>query len=254
MSRYAGQFHVPFTKTMKILIFSMLGFWFLAQVIAEGYFGIPFSKFLGMYPGKILFDGYLWQVMTYQFLHTMQPFHILMNMMMLWFMGAELEKLWGSRYFLFYYLMSGLGAGIIYTLGVWVYFLITQNAHALVVPVVGASGSIFGLMLAYGILFGDRQVYLIFFPMSARMFVTILGAVEVVTILTNGVAGGEVANLAHLGGILAGYLLLVGTTWWKKHRGSGGGAKNKKKPTNLRLVVDNEKKQASSPSAPRYWN
>jgi membrane associated rhomboid family serine protease len=97
--------------------------------------------------------------------------------------------------------------------------------------------------LAYGILFGDRIVYFMFvFPMQARWFVVLLGAAELIMLINQGIGGGKVANLAHLGGIVAGYLTLVFTTWLKKRRkppGSGSGRK-------LKLVVDNAK--------PKYWN
>ncbi len=243
--------NVPFTKTMKILIGINLAVWFVGQVLLEGYAGVHVTRWFALFPGKILFDGMIWQVFTYMFLHSLQVSHILLNMLMLWFMGAELESRWGSRFFTFYYLMSGTGAGIIYTLGVWIYSLATGSTHTLVIPVVGASGAIFGLMLAYGILFGERTIhFMMLFPMKAKYFVMILGAVEVMTILTGGVGGGEVANLAHLGGFLAGYLTLLGSTWWQKRARSK--KVTKRSSPNLRLVVDNEKNKDNK--NPRYWN
>lgn len=236
---------------MKILIGLNIAIWFFGQVLAEGYGGVHLTRYFALYPGKILFDGAVWQLGTYMFMHTLQVSHILLNMLMLWFMGAELESRWGSRFFLFYYLATGIGAGVIYTVGVWIYSLTTGASQPLVVPVVGASGAIFGLMLAYGILFGERIIhFMMLFPMKAKYFVMILGAVEIMSILTNGVGGGEVANLAHLGGLVSGYLTLLGATAWQR-RSWGRGRGQKKKGPNLRLVVDNDKKTGEGP---RYWN
>ena len=240
--------NLPFSKLMKVLIGINVGIWFFGQVLLEGYGGVAISHWLALYPAKVLFDGAIWQIVTYMFLHTLQVSHILLNMLMLWFMGAELEQKWGSKFFLFYYLSSGIGAAIIYVVGVAIYWRITGSSQPLVVPVVGASGAIFGLMLAYGILFGERVVhFMMLFPMKAKFFVLILGAVEVMTILTNGVGGGEVANLAHLGGLVSGYLTLLIATSWKQAQTR---KKAKKKGGGLRLVVDNEK----SKDEPRYWN
>lgn len=239
---------MPFSRTMKTLIGVTVGVWLFGQVLGEGYLGLHLSRFFALYPGKILFDGAVWQLVTYMFLHSLQVSHVLLNMLMLWFMGAELEARWGSRYFVFYYFCSGIGAGFLYTVGTWAFALATGSTQALVIPVVGASGAIFGLMLAYGILFGERMIhFMMLFPMKAKYFVLILGAVEVMTILTNGVGGGEVANLAHLGGLISGYLTLWGTAMWQRRQNQ---RKSKKKGANLRLVVDNETPKDS----PKYWN
>jgi membrane associated rhomboid family serine protease len=112
----------------------------------------------------------------------------------------------------------------------------------------GASGAIFGLLLAYGILFGERIIHVMMvFPMKAKYMVMILGAVEVASLLTADVNGGDVAYLAHLGGLISGYLALLG---WTKYQRLQWSQKAKKKHGNLRLVVDNEKEQ----KAPKYWN
>lgn len=240
---------MPFSRTMKILIGVTVGVWLFGQVLGEGYLGLHLTKFFALYPGKILYDGAVWQLVTYMFLHSMQVSHVLLNMLMLWFMGAELEAKWGSRFFVFYYFATGIGAAVLYTVAMWIYALGTGSTQGLVIPVVGASGAIFGLMLAYGILFGERMIhFMMLFPMKAKYFVLILGAVEVMTILTNGVGGGEVANLAHLGGLVSGYLTLWGTTMYQRRQNA---RKSKKKGGNLRLVVDNEK---SPKDSPKYWN
>ena len=116
----------------------------------------------------------------------------------------------------------------------------------------GASGAIFGLLLAYGILFGERTLhFMMLFPMKAKMFILILAGVEIVSLLGSGVTGGEVANLAHLGGFAAGYLTLLGFTKWKRYKWD---RKSNKKGRNLRLVVDNDNIENKTGNSPKYWN
>ena len=185
------------------------------------------------------------------FLHTYQVSHIFFNMLMLWFTGTELENRWGRRFFLTYYILSGVGAALIYCLGTWIYFLFHPSTLGLTVPVMGASGAIFGLLLAYGILFGERQI-LVFgvIPMKAKIFVLILGLMELASLLTSDVNGGDVAYLAHIGGLISGYLILIG---WTRLKQSMWMSKTKKKNRNLRLVVDNEKPSKTGDN-PKYWN
>jgi len=242
--------NLPFSNTMKVLIGLNLAVWLLGQVILEKYVGIPFSRHLALFPGKVVLDGAVWQIVTYMFLHSMQVTHLVLNMLMLWFMGAELEQKWGRRYFLTYYFASGIGSAIIYTAGVWLYFWATGSSQGLAIPVVGASGAIFGLMLAYGILFGERVIhFMMIFPMKAKYFVMILAGIEIVSMLSGGMGGDEVAHLAHLGGLASGYIALLVLTAWSRRQKS---AKTKKKGPQLRLVVDND--DPKSKKDPQYWN
>jgi membrane associated rhomboid family serine protease len=145
---------------------------------------------------------WIWQTATYMFLHA-GIFHILFNMLALWMFGTELERIWGTRYFLKFYFVTGIGAG---ALTVFVSLLPfarqLQGAN-----IVGASGAIYGLLLAYAIYFPDRLILLIVFPVPVRIAVTILGAIALFSSLSD--AGG-VANATHLGGLLIGYLMLKG--------------------------------------------
>jgi len=188
---------------------------------------------------------------TYMFLHSRNVFHIVFNMLLLWWLGAELEQRWGSKFFLLYYMVSGIGAGIIYGIVVFGHALIAGPSAVWTAPVVGASGAIFGLMLAYGMIFGERVVYfMMVFPMRAKYFVMVLGAVEVFTLLNNGIGGGEVANLAHLGGIASGYLFLKGHMIFQQRRWR---KQADRRGRGLKLVVNNEKKDEKG-GGPRYWN
>lgn len=159
---------------------------------------------LGLVPAAVFGELALWQVVTYMFLHdTAGVGHILINMLSLWMFGTDLERAWGTRFFTKYYLVTGIGAAVT-TLAValWVdevYYTVT----------VGASGAIYGLLLAYGLSYPNRHIYLYFvFPIPARYFVMIVGAIAFLSSL--GGPGGGVAHTAHLGGLVVGYLYLKG--------------------------------------------
>jgi membrane associated rhomboid family serine protease len=251
MNRSVSFQTAPMTAAVKWLLILNVGIWFLFQVIVEGLLRVPFSSFFQLYPGKVLFDFHIWQLFTYMFLHSSQVTHILFNMLMLWFFGGELEQKWGTKYFLFFYFGSGIGAAILYCLSIWGYAAGTGSQTGLIVPVMGASGAIFGLLLAQGILFGERVMYFFMvFPMKNKYFVAIMGFVQLASMMTSSISGGgEVAYLAHLGGLVSGFLLL-------KLRSSMDFGRLKSKPLtkgkgrNLRLVVDNEKEE----KPPKYWN
>jgi membrane associated rhomboid family serine protease len=158
-------------------------------------------------PGYITPSFIPWQLITYGFLHsTNSLMHIIFNMLMLWMFGRDIEMLMGPRRFLIYYIICIIGAGIIQLLvGIF------QGGG---VPTVGASGGVFGILLAYGMAFPERRIMLIFppIPMKAKYFVALLGLLEFY-LGFSGVNNG-VANFAHLGGMLFGYWLIK---FWKKY-------------------------------------
>lgn len=244
------QLMVPLTKAVKVLLIANLGIWFFLQVIMEGYMGVPFVRYFGLFPGQIIESGTVWQLVTYMFLHSMSIGHIVFNLLMLWFIGSELEAKWGTRFFVTYYLLSGVGAGIIYCAAIYIYALVTGVHYGFNIPVIGASGGIFGLLLAYGIIFGERIIhFMMVFPMKAKVFVLILGAIEVLSLVSSGVAGGDVANLAHLGGIASGFVIIKGWNGYLQYQWRKKTAK--KKNPNLKLVVNNEDQP---PRNPKFWN
>lgn len=146
----------------------------------------------------------VWQLLTYGFLHGNLP-HIFFNMFALWMFGRDLENMMGTRRFLTYYLTCVIGAGIVQ--------LVVAQMQGGIYPTVGASGGVFGILLAYGMAFPNRMVMLIFppIPMRAKYFVIIFGLFE----LYLGFSGRQpgVANFAHLGGMLFGFLLIQ---YWKQ--------------------------------------
>lgn len=155
-----------------------------------------YIAYIGLVPALAVGKFWLWQFVTYMFLHG-GFFHIFFNMLVLWMFGTEIENYWGSSEFLRYYFVTGIGAGI------------TNCVFALhsSIPTIGASGAIFGLLLAYGMSFPDRYIYLYFLiPIKAKYLVLILGAIELLAVASPG--GDGVARFAHLGGILFGYVYL----------------------------------------------
>jgi membrane associated rhomboid family serine protease len=163
-----------------------------------GYFLGPwFIGVLSLWP---IGHGFLpWQVVTYAFLHG-GVFHLFFNMMGLWMFGSEIERVWGPKRYLQFYMASVLAAALAQ--------LLTALVTGAVYPTIGASGGLFGLLLAFGMLFPNRQIMLLIppIPMKAKVFVAIYGAIE----LFLGVTGTQqgVAHFAHLGGMLGGFLMI----------------------------------------------
>jgi len=164
-----------------------------------------FRGYLGLFPYAVL-HGYVWQLGTYIFLHA-GLWHLLINLLVLWMFGKDLELTWGSRRFYFYFFLCGIGAGAI---NVAVKALLVGLGIGTfdVGPTIGASGAIFGILLAMAILFPHQQVWLIPFPVSLpmRAYVIIMGLIEFYFTLT--APGDGVSHVCHLGGMLVGYLYL----------------------------------------------
>lgn len=159
----------------------------------------PFRVF-GLVPRQVLFSGYLWQLGSYMFLHSLESFwHILVNMLTLWMFGLDLERDWGTRRFLEYYFLCGLGAGVCVIVASALFGGMSSRT-------IGASGAIYGLLLAFGLLYPDRVVLFSFlFPIKAKYFVMIMGAVAFMSSFSG---GSGVSHIAHLGGMIFGYLFL----------------------------------------------
>ena len=154
---------------------------------------------LGVSPTNFL-HGMIWQPFTYMFLHDPTGFgHILFNMLTLWMFGADLERDWGTRQFLRYYLLCGAGAGLC---DITVNLVLGSGGG----PTIGSSGAIYGVLLAFGLLYPTRTVFFSFlFPIQARYFVLIMG---VIAFMSSFNTHSAVSNVAHLGGMLFGYVYL----------------------------------------------
>jgi len=195
-------FGPPLTRAVKQLIIVTTAA-FAVTYIPQQIFGwsAPYAWF-ALHPDDVLHHFYIWQLVSYMFLHA-GFFHILFNMFALWMFGSDLENLWGRQKFLFYYFLTGIGAGIFDVAVNAVFSSGTETAT------VGASGAIYGLLLAYGMLFPERPIYLyLLIPVKAKWFVVIMGVIELVS--SFGTPGSGVSHVAHLGGMLFGFLYLRG--------------------------------------------
>ena len=271
-----GGFSIMPPVVKNLLIIN--GLFFLATLALQQAFQIDLIKIFGLhYVGASDFSPY--QYITYMFMHSPTNYaHIIFNMLALWMFGNTLENVWGSKKFLIYYLITGIGAAVIYTF--WIgfeirpvvdavdqflnnpslesfamfrnseYFQVSSydisnnfnafvdtynrliltdknaalqetvnfmsqykedymNAHS----VVGASGAVYGILLAFGMMFPNQIIYLYFaIPIKAKWFVLIFGALELYSGISNK-PGDNVAHFAHLGGMLFGFILI---TYWKK--------------------------------------
>jgi len=158
--------------------------------------------------GEQIPQFHIWQLISYSFLHG-GMFHLLINMYALWFFGTRIERAWGSKAFAIYYLVCVIGAGLVQLL------VATQSASSgEIYPTVGASGGVFGLLLAFGLTFPNERLMLLFppIPMKAKYFVMIFAGIELYAGVTGTLAG--IAHFAHLGGMLFGFLLLW---YWGRH-------------------------------------
>ena len=199
-SRTTVSFGGPLTPVVKVLIWAnVLVFLFLLiagqkNLLAGRTYTEIATMLLGLSPVSVKQDFAIWQMFTYMFVH-LAFFHLLFNMLALWWFGSDLEAYWGSRHFLQYYLFTGIGAGLVSVL--------------LNIPTIGASGAVFGLLFSYGISFPNRLLYLYFvFPVKAKYCVMIFGAIELIALMT---ANGQtnINHAAHLSGIAFGFVWFV---------------------------------------------
>ncbi len=188
----------PLSPALKALIATNV------VLFLAGYLLPDLIRVFGLRPSDVL-EGRVWQLVTYMFLHG-NIGHILFNMLALWMFGTELERMWGTRAFLRYYFVVGIAAAISTTL---VSSTLPFAARTFFTTTIGASGAIYGLLLAYGLSFPNRPILMYFvFPIPAKYFVMILGAIALFMSASDN--GGGIAHVTHLGGLVGGYLLLRG--------------------------------------------
>jgi membrane associated rhomboid family serine protease len=193
--RYRFSFGQGLTPAVKNLMIATGAVFLIQQILRMISIDLYVDYFLNYFaldPEKVWNQYYIWQLFTYIFLHG-DFFHILFNLFSLWMFGGELESYWGSRRFLFYFFFCGIGAGI---------FTVLLSPY----PVIGASGAIYGILLAFGWLFPNRPIYIYFlFPIPAKYMVVIFGLIE---FFSSG-SGGGVAHLTHLGGLVFGFFFMA---------------------------------------------
>jgi membrane associated rhomboid family serine protease len=193
----------PFTPWVKKIVLVCAGVYFLQVILAavaptaETYLVVYFGL-----SGAAVTHGFLWQLVTYSVLHG-GLWHVLLNMLTLWMFGSQEEQDWGSRRFIEYYLFCVVGAGLVSVAVSYTGFGMTPRTTT-----IGASGGVYGLLIAFGMLYGDRELFMFPIPflIKAKYLVAIL--IFIVLISTFQPSQGGVANFAHLGGLLFGFLYL----------------------------------------------
>ena len=217
--------------TKNLLIINILVF--IATYVVRG-MNIDLNDILGLH-FFLASDFRIWQFFTYMFMHGGFT-HILMNMFMLWMFGMVVENVWGPKKFLFYYIVCGVGAGLCQELAQYGTYLVEGLANfdsvrvgTTVLPMdvylnmmntVGASGAIYGVLLAFGMLFPEERMFIIPIPVPIKAKWIIMGSIVVELFSAIGTSNDGVAHLAHLGGMLFGFILI---RYWKKHPYSGYG-------------------------------
>lgn len=209
----------PITK--NLLIINALVY--LATLVCAKY-GIMLEAQLGLFfVGSPFFS--VWQPFTYMFVHG-GFWHLFFNMFSLWMFGRIMEVAWGPKRFLIFYLVCGIGAGISQEVFQTIQWLVAQNNldqdlynMVMVSPTVGASGAIYGILLAFGMTYPNERIMLLIppIPMKAKYFVGLFAVIELYSALSDN--GGNIAHCAHLGGMLFGLLLIL---YWRHKNGGGG--------------------------------
>jgi membrane associated rhomboid family serine protease len=243
------------TKTIKALLIVNLAVFILQQILRRG-LGINLIDFFGLTPAAFVLDFHFWQIFTYAFLHA-DVFHVFFNLLILAFIGGELESIWGRVKFLKFYIFCAAGAGLLYVI---LQFLF----GGIFTPLVGASGAIYGILIAFSIFFGERTLlFMMIFPMRAKHFIWVLIGIEFLSSLAS--TAGAWSAVAHFGGMGAGLAYLWVPAYLRarrKAREYGGGLtrserslkrKRRKKDSHLRLV-SNKDDNFDQDNDPKSWH
>ncbi|MBP8986778.1 MAG: rhomboid family intramembrane serine protease [Spirochaetes bacterium] len=207
-------------KNWAVSIIIVNGLIFLIQLLLRNVF-VPYdiagnvvsidiaTYYLGLIPQLVVEKLYIWQIISYMFLHSTSSFaHILFNMYAVFIFGMPVERLWGSKKFIIYFLICGIGAGV----AIFAIALIT-GGMGYYIPTIGASGAVFGLLLAFGVLFPNVEILLFFIiPIRARTLVILYGGLELFLELSGG--ADNISHIGHLGGLATGILYFIVT---RKH-------------------------------------
>lgn len=247
---------IQLTRTIKALIIVCFVA-FIVQQTSDRFLGTHFLSWFGLVPAAFIQSHRYWQIFTYAFLHA-DVMHLFFNMLMLAFIGSELEITWGRTQFLRYFIFCTVMAALAYL--VLQLVILKDPGYGLMV---GASGGIYGLLMAYGLIFGERVLlFMMLFPMKAKHFVLVLALVELMTTMYS--SGGPVASGAHLAGMAAGFFYLWARARWIIRQKSRAKVKmlgfqlKRKKSKHLKLVVnkprENDSSDEGSHGNPRTWH
>ncbi len=226
-SREARPYPRAMTPAVKVLLLANIASYLLAFLVGP----YRFEKIFGLAAPGVFSQLHLYQFVTYLFVHS-RPLHLILNMFFFWIFGRELEAFWGTAYFVKYYFITGVGAGLCSLPFIW-----GKGA-----VVVGASGAVFAILLAYGVLFPERTVTLLAFfilpiRMRAKYLVLLFIGLELLLLLGSG-GGGGIAHFAHLGGALVGWLYLKGPRLWQSTAGARNASPPSGVPDDFRLELD----------------
>ena len=210
-----------FTDAIKTLIAVNLGLWALST-LGENQFDL--SVVFGLSPGTVW--PKIWQPITYMFIHG-GFMHVAINMFVLWMFGSEMETIWGRKEFLKYYFLTGIGSGL-------VWLLVNMGNPSTIL--IGASGAVYGVLLAYGLMFPNRTVLLYFIiPVKVKWLVILLGAIAFLSSMT---VTSNISHLAHLSGMVIGYVYLKYAREWK-----GLSVQFRRRVVNIKSQVEERKEQ-----------
>lgn len=193
-----------FPVGLKWLLIVNVGLFVLNYILRASRVDIFIQNF-ALVPSQVVQTFAIWQLVTYLFIHASIG-HILWNMLGLWMFGAELERLWGTTRFLRFYFICGIFAGVCVVIAAYIFGGVN-------IPTIGSSGAIYAILMAYGLMFPNQTILFGFLiPMKSKYFVMIIGAILLLQSYTATIGGqaSGVAVIAHLGGLIAGYLLLRG--------------------------------------------
>lgn len=249
MSQRIGGFSVLPEVIKNLMIINALFFVATYITLATSHGETNLNSILGLYnPASPHFQPF--QIVTHMFMHSSQDItHLLFNMFALWMFGSNLENFWGGKKFLIYYVLTGIGAGLLYTLFNYIngtYFigpalmenygytsqqlaeivssgnnwsdnqLLASYLSSFNTTMVGASGAVYGILLAFGMMFAETKIQLYFlFPIKAKYFVAGLGGLQLYSAIQNDPTN-NIAHVAHLGGMLIGYILIK--FWQRKNQ------------------------------------
>lgn len=238
------------TPAIKMLVIVCAVVFFL-QEFSGVLFGVKGWNFWLLYLGLVphyAVHGFIWQVFTYLFLHG-GIWHLLINMFVLWMFGRDVERAWGQKKFYTYYFLCGIGAGVV---NIIVKTIMDPGGNGPSrVPTIGASGAIFGVLLAAAMLFPHQRVLLFPFPVaiSMRVFVLVMGVIEFFGTL--GAGGDNVSHVCHLGGMLVGYLYLRRGSYLYTYRNRYADWKRRRLMS--RFEVYKRKHRNDPPQPPDNW-
>lgn len=190
----------PVSPAVKMLLYVNIVMYFVTFFfpVVQGWFGLI--------PELVIEKGQLWRPVTYMFVHSRWPTHLLFNMLILWMFGVELERLWRTPFFVRFYFITGIGSGLVSIAAAFLPFAATRAIYDQ--NIIGASGALYGVLIAYAVYYPHRPILLfMLFPIPSRYFVAILGTLQFIIAYEG---GSGVSATTHLGGLAIGYLLLQG--------------------------------------------